>query len=97
MTRKEAMKILDTTPIIGEETDRIEIAIEMAIEVLSREPSEDVISRNAAIDTIMGQSPETHYPSWYAEQIKALPSTEPEIILCKDCIWHNEDTNQCTR
>lgn len=22
---------------------------------------------------------------------------QPEIILCKDCIWHNEDTNQCTR
>ena len=38
----------------------------------------DAISRQAAIDTIMGQPPEAHYPSWYAEQIKALPSTQPE-------------------
>ena len=22
---------------------------------------------------------------------------QPEIIRCKYCIWHNENTNQCTR
>lgn len=37
----------------------------------------DSISRQAAIDMIMGQPPEPHYPSWYAEQIKALPSAQP--------------------
>ena len=39
----------------------------------------DTISRQAAIDAILGQPPEVHYPSWYAEQIKALPSAQPEI------------------
>ena len=38
----------------------------------------DLISRQAAIDEIMGQPPEPHYPSWYAEQIKKMPSAQPE-------------------
>lgn len=37
----------------------------------------DVISRQAAIDTIMGQPPEPHYPSWYAAQIEKLPAAQP--------------------
>ena len=45
----------------------------------------DCISRQAAIMKILGQPPELHYPSWYAEQIKELPSAQPEIIRCKDC------------
>ena len=45
----------------------------------------DTISRQAAIDTIMGQPPEPHYPSWYAAQIEKLPAAQPEIIRCKDC------------
>ncbi len=36
----------------------------------------DAISRQAAIDAIMGQPPEPHYPSWYAEQIKQMPTIE---------------------
>ena len=38
----------------------------------------DLISRQAAIDTILGQPPEPHYPSWYAEQIRKLPPAEPK-------------------
>ena len=38
----------------------------------------DLIDRQAAIDTIMGQPPEPHYPSWYASQIEKLPSAQPE-------------------
>ena len=48
----------------------------------------DCIYRQAAIDMIMGQPPEAHYPSWYAEQIKALPSAQPEIIHCDDCVHY---------
>lgn len=40
--------------------------------------SDDLISRQAAIEKILGQPPEPHYPSWYAEQIKELPSAEPK-------------------
>ena len=49
------------------------------------EPMDDLIRRQVAIDTILGQPPEPHYPSWYAEQIKELPPAEPQIIRCKDC------------
>ena len=38
----------------------------------------DLISRQAAIDAIMGQPPEPHYPSWYAAQIEKLPSAQPQ-------------------
>ena len=41
---------------------------------------DDVISRQEVIKTIMGQSPEAHYPSWYTDQIKALPPAQPELI-----------------
>ena len=29
--------------------------------------------------------------------LKDLSSAQPEIIHCKDCIWHNKDINQCDR
>lgn len=56
---------------------------------------DDTISRQAAIDTIMGQPPEAHYPSWYAAQIEELPPAQPEITRCKDCKW--KDNHNCTR
>ena len=38
----------------------------------------DLISRQAALDAIMGQPPEPHYPSWYAAQIEKLPAVQPD-------------------
>ena len=38
----------------------------------------DLIDRQAAIDAIMGQPPEPHYPSWYAAQIEKLPAVQPD-------------------
>lgn len=35
-------------------------------------PAPGVISGQEAIDAIMGQPPELHYPSWYAQIIKDL-------------------------
>ena len=51
----------------------------------------DTISRQAAIDAIMGQPPEPHYPSWYAAQIEKLPPAQPELAqdlpnACTDTI-----------
>ena len=51
----------------------------------------DPISRQMAIDTIMGQPPEPHYPTWYAAQIEKLPAAQPEIIRCKDCKYRDEN------
>ena len=41
----------------------------------------DMISRRAAIDAIMSEYPEPHYPAWYAEILKKLPSAEPEPAI----------------
>ena len=38
----------------------------------------DLISRQAAIDAIMGEPTDAHYPSWYAERLEQLPSVLPE-------------------
>lgn len=46
-----------------------------------------LISRQAAIEAIMGEPTDAHYPSWYAERLEQLPSAQPEIIYCKDCKW----------
>lgn len=45
----------------------------------------DLIDRQTAIEAVMGQPPEPHYPSWYADQIKELPSAQPEQTNCDYC------------
>lgn len=34
------------------------------------------ITKEAALNTIFSEPPEAHYPSWYAERIKALPAAD---------------------
>ena len=51
----------------------------------------DLISRQMAIDTIMGQPPEPHYPSWYAAQIEKLPAVQPETN-CSEIPNGSDDT-----
>ena len=41
---------------------------------------DDLIRRQDAIDAILSQPPEPHYPSWYAEQIEKLSPAQPEIM-----------------
>ena len=60
---------------------------------------DDTISRQQTIDAILDMSVE-HRVSWkdaVIDVIDELPSAQPEIIHCKDCIWHNKDINQCQR
>lgn len=45
---------------------------------------DDTISRQAAIDAIMGEPTDAHYPSWYAERLEQLPSAQPERT-CVNC------------
>lgn len=49
----------------------------------------DLIDRQEAIDAIMGEPPEAHYPSWYAEIIQNLPSAQPELVRCKECKFYD--------
>ena len=44
----------------------------------------DTIYRQDAIDAIMSEPPDAHYPSWYADILKELPSAQPES--CGDVI-----------
>ena len=46
----------------------------------------DLIDRQKAIDAIMSEPPDAHYPSWYADILKGLPSAQPEPM----CINLNE-------
>ena len=56
----------------------------------------DLISRADAIDAIMGEPTDAHYPSWYADKINALPSAETHEIrtethgVCSDLISRAE-------
>ena len=47
----------------------------------------DLISRQMAVDTIMGQPPEPHYPSWYAAQIEGLPPAQVDLSEYSDKLW----------
>ena len=65
-------------------TEDVLTAYDMAIKALEQEPCEDTISRQAAIDAIMGEPTDAHYPSWYAERLEQLPSAQPERT-CVNC------------
>lgn len=49
---------------------------DMVADMPTIEPDEDTVSRQAVIDAIMGEPTDAHYPSWYAERIKALPPSQ---------------------
>ena len=40
----------------------------------------DYVSREEAIDAILAEPPEAHYPSWYAEIIRNLPAADVEPV-----------------
>ena len=55
---------------------------------------QDLISRQAAIDAIMCEPTDAHYPSWYAERLEQLPSAQPEIIRCNSCKHWTQSTGK---
>lgn len=42
---------------------------------------DEYIDREAAIESIMREPTEAHYPSWYAEKIKAIPATDVAPVV----------------
>lgn len=40
----------------------------------------EYIEREAAIEAIMSEPTEAHYPSWYAEKIKAIPAADVATV-----------------
>lgn len=49
---------------------------------------DELISKRAAIEKILGQPPELHYPSWYAEQIKELLPIQHDKDKVSDLLYH---------
>ena len=51
------------------------------------------IEREAAIDAIMSEPPDAHYPQWYADKIKAIPAADVvPVIFCNDAHIKGIDT-----
>ena len=55
-----------------------------------------LISLNAAIDAIMCEPTDAHYPSWYAERLKHLPSAQQERKKGK-WIYNSPVTMKCNQ
>ena len=51
---------------------------------------DELIWRSDAIKAITDEPTDAHYPSWYVDKLKGVPSAEPEIIRCEDCKWCEE-------
>ena len=57
----------------------------------------DMISRQAAIDMIrLYREDEVVDLDELESSIAMMPSTQPELIHCRHCKWHNGEINQCS-
>ena len=46
----------------------------------------EYIEREAAIEAIMSEPPDAHYPQWYAEKIKSIPAAGvAPVVRCRAC------------
>ena len=82
MTREEAIEILEETGIIAHSMTDVDTALDMAIEALKREPSEDLISRAEVVEisevmlkTVTDQKIKIGISRLW-QQIKDLPSAD---------------------
>ena len=99
MTNQEAIKRIKEHIVIHKysEPHAIHIieALNMAISALEERDVPDtnvgdMISRQAAIDEVLNLNVENRV-SWrdaVIDTIDALPSAQPEIVMCNDCLMH---------
>ena len=46
----------------------------------------EYIDRESAIEAIMSEPPDAHYPQWYTEKIKSIPAADvAPVVRCQDC------------
>lgn len=58
----------------------------------------EYIEKQAALDAILREPPDAHYPSWYAERIKALPAADVVSVVhgrCPICSGRKILTQDC--
>ena len=54
--------------------------------------AKEYIEREAAIEAIMSDPPDAHYPSWYIDRIKTLSAADvAPVVRCKDCRWRGRE------
>ena len=59
---------------------------------------DEYIKKQAALDVILSEPPEVHYPSWYAEKIKMLSTADvAPVVRCKDCKYAVEVSSSSVR
>lgn len=54
----------------------------------------EYIEREAALHAILGEPTESHYPSWHAERIKALPAADVVPVVHGEWVrphWRNSN------
>ena len=103
-------KFIPFDPMKDDYTKGISVGVALAtgcVEKFSQENGgfsqglvKDLISRKDAIDAIMSEPPDAHYPTWYADILWELPSAEPRkkgkwIVTSEfeDCCYAK--CNQC--
>ena len=100
MTRKEAIErikiileeCIENEDAVSYVTSYDADALDMAIKALKQEPCEDCISRQAAIDVadaVWSVTGDKNVAKVW-DQIKDLPSAQPEIIRCTECKHYRE-------
>ena len=53
--------------------------------------AKEYIEREEAIEAIMSDPPDAHYPSWYIDRIKTLSAADvAPVVRCKDCLYSTE-------
>ena len=56
----------------------------------------EYIEKQAALDAILSETPDAHYPSWYAERIKALPAADIVPVVYGEWVHpHWRNSNYC--
>lgn len=104
MTREEAISLLsqvnhilvNSNSWLENTHEPLNIAYDMAIKALEQQPCKDTISRQAAIDAVRKSYDEIldfysdghTVADSFEDILNALPSAQPEIITCIDCIHY---------
>lgn len=58
----------------------------------------EYIEREAAIEAIMSEPPDAHYPSWYIDRIKTLSAADVvKVVRCRECKYWGDESGKLPR
>ena len=58
----------------------------------------EYIKREAAIEAIMSDPPDAHYPSWYIDRIKTLNAADVvKVVRCRECKYWGDESGKLPR